>query len=154
MRKHSIVALVAAGATAAALSLPATAAKKPEKEYRLLAALSGQEERPGPGDANGYGAADFRIKGNLICFRILAREIAPATAAHIHKAPPGDPGPIVVDLYGSTAAASKLPPRVSRCVKADSRALAKDIARNPGNYYVNVHNGEFPGGAIRGQLSR
>jgi hypothetical protein len=148
------VVLLAALAAAALVALPATAAKKPEKEYKLLAAMSGLEERPGPGDDNGYGAASIRIKGANVCFVLLAREIAPATAAHIHKAPAGEPGPIVVGLYGSTAADSKLPPRVSRCVKAESRALAKDIARNPSAYYVNVHNGDFPQGAIRGQLSR
>jgi hypothetical protein len=28
------------------------------------------------------------------------------------------------------------------------------IAADPRGYYVNVHNLEFPGGAIRGQLRR
>ena len=41
----------------------------------------------------------------------------------------------------------------SGCVEA-GRTLAKDILKNPADYYVNVHNAEFPGAALRGQLSR
>jgi hypothetical protein len=32
--------------------------------------------------------------------------------------------------------------------------VVKDIVANPGNYYLNVHNAEFPPGAVRGQLSK
>ena len=28
------------------------------------------------------------------------------------------------------------------------------INRNPSAFYVNVHNGDFPNGAVRGQLSK
>jgi hypothetical protein len=28
------------------------------------------------------------------------------------------------------------------------------IVAHPRDYYVNIHTGEFPGGAIRGQLRR
>jgi hypothetical protein len=35
-----------------------------------------------------------------------------------------------------------------------AKDVAEDMIKNPGNYYVNVHNAEFPGGAIRGQLSK
>ena len=155
MRKHSIVALVAAGATVAALSLPATAAKKQDKEYRLLAALSGQEETQAA-DPDGYGAARITVKGNKVCFVILARNVEPITAGHIHRGAVGEAGPIVVDLLGAQAAAGTLtlPPRDSGCVTASSRALAKEIAKHPGRFYVNLHNATFPNGAIRGQLTR
>jgi hypothetical protein len=33
-------------------------------------------------------------------------------------------------------------------------ALAGRIWKNPKNWYVNLHTAQFPGGAIRGQLSK
>jgi len=32
--------------------------------------------------------------------------------------------------------------------------VAKNILQHPEQYYVNVHNAEWPGGAVRGQLSK
>jgi hypothetical protein len=34
------------------------------------------------------------------------------------------------------------------------RELALAILKHPADYYVNVHNAEFPAGAARGQLSK
>jgi hypothetical protein len=36
-------------------------------------------------------------------------------------------------------------------VTAD-RELLKAIASDPEDYYVNVHNADYPAGAVRGQL--
>jgi hypothetical protein len=34
------------------------------------------------------------------------------------------------------------------------RDLIVAILRDPGAYYFNVHNATYPGGALRGQLSK
>jgi hypothetical protein len=135
------------------VALPATAAKKSVPEYDLLAPLDGSLEKPNAGDPDGYGAADFRIKGNRVCFRIIAEGIAPVTAAHIHKGGPNDAGPIEVDLFTFKGKSQTLPPRITGCAKTTA-AIAKAIAKKPGDYYVNVHNADFPGGALRGQLTK
>jgi hypothetical protein len=83
----------------------------------------------------------------VLCYELRVSGIAPATAAHIHEAPVGVAGPVVLGLLPPTNGSS------SGCVDV-SRTLAKDILKNPADYYVNVHNLEFPGGALRGQLSR
>ena len=36
--------------------------------------------------------------------------------------------------------------------KAVNRKVAKKLRRTPERFYANVHNAEFPAGAIRGQL--
>ena len=43
----------------------------------------------------------------------------------------------------------------SGCVAGDAikdPAVLGRIRRNPANFYINVHNADFPGGALRGQL--
>jgi len=67
-------------------------------------------------------------------------------AAHIHSAPAGVNGPIVVPLVPPTSGSS------SDCASVD-RDLVLAILQHPENYYVNVHTTEYPGGAIRGQLA-
>jgi hypothetical protein len=152
MQRHWIATLAALAAVAV-VALPATAAKQAPKEYDLLAPLIGSEEAPNPGDPDGFGAADFRIKGNKVCFRIIASKIAAVTAAHIHKGAPGVAGPVEVDLFTFRRKNQTLPPRITGCSKTTA-AIAKAIRSKPGDYYVNVHNADFPGGALRGQLTK
>lgn len=111
--------------------------------------LNGAAEVPGPGDPDGRGRAELRINPGQgqVCFTLTVSGIGTPTAAHIHRAVAGQAGPIVVTLTAPSGGSSK------DCVNAD-RELLKNIVQNPSNYYVNVHNADFPAGAIRGQLGR
>ena len=133
---------------AAGLALAATAAAD-NGGRPLSATMTGEAEAPGPGDPDGSGTAEFRVNPGQgeVCYTLTVSDIAPATAAHIHRAPPGAPGPVVVPLAAPTSGTS------SGCASVD-RALAQELIRNPGAFYVNVHNASHPGGAVRGQLER
>jgi len=110
--------------------------------------MDGSQEVP-PADPDGTGTASFTFNPGLgqVCFELTAQNIVTATAAHIHRAPVGVVGPVVVPLVPPSSGTS------SGCTSAD-RALVLDIIQNPDAYYVNVHNSVYPGGAIRGQLSK
>ncbi len=111
----------------------------------LQTELSGAEEAPGPGDPDGSGSATvIVIPPDTICYVLTAEGIQPATAAHIHVGPPGQAGPIVQELAPPTFGAS------GGCV--ENTELVSNLQENPDDYYVNVHNAEYPAGAIRGQL--
>lgn len=109
--------------------------------------LTGAAEVPGPGDPEGTGVAHFRLNPGQgrICYSLEVSEISPAVQAHIHIGSPDVAGPVVVRLLAPTDGSS------SSCADVE-RELVLDIIRDPGNYYVNVHNAEYPGGAVRGQL--
>jgi len=88
-----------------------------------------------------------RIDGDpeTLCYVLTVDKIEPATAAHIHEAGAGENGPVAVNLAAPGDGNA-----------ADCRsvgALAQEILTNREEYYVNVHHGEYPGGALRGQLA-
>ncbi len=115
------------------------------------AVMTGPAEVPGPGDRNGFGRAvvDSSPQLNQVCVNIRYFGIDPPSGAHIHDAPAGVAGDIVVDLTPLIATSD--PSYISGCVPVDT-ALARDIKQNPAEYYANLHNAAFPAGAIRGQL--
>ncbi len=150
--RRLFAALLFAALVALALAGPTSAAKLDVADQggrQLATTLTGAQEVPGPGDPDGIGSATVTVNPGqgLICYELSVSGIAPATATHIHEAPFGKAGPVVVTLQPPTSGFS------SGCVEV-SRALAKDILKNPSDYYVNVHNAEYPPGALRGQLSK
>src|SRR5918911_1883436 len=73
--------------------------------------------------------------------------------AHIHRAPVGVAGPIVVPLFsGSTSARHIKQSGVATPNPTPPTASGADLCANPSAYYVNYHTTAFPMGAIRGQL--
>lgn len=111
--------------------------------------LLGANERPNPGDPDGSGSAWVSLNPGTgeVCYAYSVSNVGPLLAAHIHRATADVAGPVVIPLAPTSATGG------SGCVAAD-RDLLMAILKDPAGYYVNVHNADFPAGALRGQLSR
>jgi hypothetical protein len=145
MRKLSVLAALVA---ALVLAAPAGAAAV----KRLEANMNGANEAPAAGDMDGSGTAklSFNRAKKRVCFTIKVKNIGDVVAAHIHRGGKGVAGGIEVELIGGPKSGTTF----TGCEKGVARSLIRKILRRPRAYYVNVHTGAFPGGAIRGQLHK
>jgi hypothetical protein len=112
--------------------------------------LKGTNEAPGPGDPDGSGTAVLTLKAKegTVCYDITVTNITlPAAAAHIHKAPAGVAGPVLIPFAAPNANGVS-----SGCVTGLPAKEIEAIIKHPADYYVNVHNMNYPAGAARGQL--
>ena len=147
MNPRRLLTTIFTGAIALAMALtfalPALAGGRP-----FSIEITGAAEVPGPGDPDGSGTVSFTLNPGTgeVCYVYTVTGLAPLAAAHIHVAPAGVAGPVVIPLPPSS------PTGGSGCVTAD-RDLIVAILRDPSAYYFNVHNADYPAGALRGQLS-
>ena len=170
--RHRILTAVtaAAGVTVAAFALQAGTATAGHSNDLLEAALDGRSEvatdardRRVVGDPNGKGEAYvFGVDGDAttLCYvltvdGIAELDLAPGSgrAAHIHEGPAGTNGPVVANLAWPQDGDAADCLTEGEAGKGLTPGKVLDILENPEDYYVNVHNSEFPGGAIRGQLT-
>ncbi len=113
---------------------------------KLMASLDGASETPPAAtDGSGMFRASVVPGTGRLCYDLTSKSIGTPTMAHIHAGATGVAGPPVVTLKASAP--------VSTCLTID-KALAMKLAQSPGDYYVNVHNAAYPGGVIRGQLTK
>lgn len=113
----------------------------------FVGVLNGANEAPGPGDADGFGLAGFRFEGTSVTYNLMVKNIAAPNASHIHRGAAGVAGPPVITL------ASSFPNNSASGTANASAALIDEIRHNLSGFYVNVHNADFPNGAVRAQLS-
>jgi hypothetical protein len=148
-------------ALALAMLLPAATASA--QVVRMTAALTGGEENPAI-LTGAVGTAEVTVdteNRELVVALRLFNLPAASTAGHIHVAPRGVNGPVVIDFpipAGETGDMT-LNFRVGR---GQLRARS-DIGINTiddaiqaivgGGAYVNIHTTKNPGGEIRGQLT-
>lgn len=99
-----------------------------------------QENPPNASPASGTGLATLS-GSNLTLHVDFAGLVAPQTAAHIHAAPPGVNGSVIIPLPNGSP--------IDGVFALTSTQRADLLA---GNLYVNVHSTNFPGGEIRGQI--
>lgn len=144
MRRKIIALALTIGAVVFGVASPAAA------DTALLGThLTGEAEVPGPGDDDASGRAVVIIDQDddeLCLFLRFSRVDGTLSGLHIHEAPAGEAGPVVVPF--ATPAASF----TFQCVDVNGNLL-DDIAANPSDYYLNLHSApDFGPGAIRGQL--
>ena len=167
MQKRNLFALTAVG-LAAAIAVPTIALGNARTNNTdqtsstpLVARLLGSNEVP-PADPDGFGSASFtfNITNNLdpvagadVCWDITYSNLTgvPA-AAHIHQGAAGVNGGVVIPAPG-VSFPDLTATGTTGCVDV-AGTTAQAIVDNPAGFYANVHTTDFPGGAIRGQLSR
>ena len=143
----SMIRFAAAGGCAAALLAAwATGGRAGSAALHpvLSAKLTPAAEVP-RGSSTGSGSAVIALnaKTGRACWTIKVRLLIKPLSAHIHKAPPGKIGPVVVPLGDRFA--------TKGCVLVPAKTLLA-VERNPSAYYVNVHTKKNLNGAIRGRL--
>lgn len=129
--------------------------------------LSGGEEVP-PVTTEATGQAIFQLSkdGTELSYKLIVANIQNVSMAHIHVAPEGVNGPVVVWLYPSGPPPQLIPGRSSGIL--GEGVITSDNLVGPlvghslsdlveliqaGETYVNVHTSQFPAGEIRGQIS-
>ncbi len=171
-RRSAVV--VAALVFSLAVTLPLVSDAPDSKNF--VAHCVGDEEVPARA-THAQGQAIFHLSkdGAELAYTLIVANIENVVASHIHIAPAGVNGPIVVFLAGPfPSAGGRSDGIIGKGVitasnligplagSADLTALATAL-RN-GNAYVNVHTndgvaptntgpGDFPGGEIRAQIS-
>lgn len=168
MRNPILIVVTTAAVAVAGVALSVGTATAGHTNKLLEATLDGRSEVATAagdsrivGDPNGRGEAyvfDIDANDTTLCYVLTVEGIEPGAEAHIHEGKPGENGPVVVNLAAPAGgqAADCLPegrilPNGKPAFEGDQTAA--EILANPERYYVNVHNAEFPGGAIRGQLA-
>lgn len=152
MRKIVVAFALAATVVVTGAALAGTSAGVPRS-----AVLLGANEVPSAGDPDGKGVASLRVNSGkkTVCVWFKVEGIANPTAAHIHTGAATVAGGVVVD-FGMPAFVDG---KWKTCVKVGdasglTTALVRALIQNPTAYYVNVHNLDYPGGALRGQITK
>lgn len=141
-----------------------SAAKNNQRNFRTH--LKGENEVPSV-DTNAQGQATFMLSqdGESIHYKLIVANIENVLMAHIHNAPAGVNGGVVVWLYPSSPPPQLIEGRFQG-VLAEGTITADDLVgglagqslevlldeMKTGNTYVNVHTSQNPGGEVRGQI--
>lgn len=148
--------LLASAAAMLLAPLPAAAAL-----LSFSATLTGSQEVPPNASA---ATATATILVDTVAQTLLVNESfsglsGPATASHLHTAPPGVAGPIILPFavvpsatsgsFSDTLTAADLINQGTSGISTFAQLLDRIEA---GNTYVNIHTANFPGGEIRGQV--
>jgi hypothetical protein len=150
--RRSLVLTALAGTAALVLVVAGAALARTEATTVTLggAMTSAKEVPPPVGDVSAArgtftATASKTASGASLAWRLTFQGLTgPATAAHVHVAPVGAPGPVVVPLCGPCESGA-----------SGNATMTDDTinAINAGQAYVNVHTAANKAGEIRAQVS-
>ncbi len=126
----------------------------------LWACVRGDEEVPVQ-DAGARGGAalllDTLDSGRVMLAvqpGVAGQTIADVIGAHVHIGATGANGGILIDLLSGADYTTNPASETSEGAISYTPAILARMLAHPAGFYVNLHTAEFPGGLLRGQLSR
>lgn len=111
--------------------------------------FNGNQVVPGPGDPDGAGGVFVALgtkTGSFCYFADTTNITTPVTSVRLNRGTRGQAGQMVAQVHGASN-----DPDTSGCFNF-SRELVRDISKYRSNYYLEIQNEEFPGGALRAQF--
>jgi hypothetical protein len=143
IRRTAGAVVIAMGVAAGCFAAPALA------DFAVLTStMKGANEIPAA-DPTATGTATVILDSatGRVCYFVVTTGLPePVTAGHIHMGAAGTAGPVVIPFSTPTHGFT------IGCTTA-LLPLVQSIIDNPSGFYTNVHDAQFPAGAIRGQLS-
>jgi hypothetical protein len=116
--------------------------------HQFQAIMSGSQESP-PNGSPGTGTATLQFDDTTNALTLVGNYsglLGTTTASHIHMAPPGVNGPIIIPLTHTGGQSGTLS-------GGGILTAAQVTALFNNGLYVNVHTNMFPGGEIRGVIT-
>ncbi|MFF3752432.1 CHRD domain-containing protein [Streptomyces sp. NPDC002018] len=107
------------------------------------------EGGPAVGDKDGHALALMRIQGDQVSYAFTFTGTETPTLAHLHKGVEGVNGDVKIPFFTEKLDDGRK--FAYGTVTVDDHDLLEGIKANPQNWYFNIHTGQFPGGAVRGQ---
>ena len=145
---RTTVAAVLIAGVAAAVMAPRTlraATTPPPKAAVLYALPNGSEETPANNSpATAFGRLVLTADRKQLLYEVHVSGLSgDPTAMHLHMAPRGTPGSVIIPL--AIPAGGEAVGCVDVPAGADAALLSQGM-------YLNIHTGNFPAGEIRGQV--
>ena len=154
-RRTALRGGVAAAVMAAAL---ATASAAGATTYSWNSTMTGAQQcaahLPCDPDGSGTAAITANTANNQVCGTFTWSNISgPVGFGHIHQAAFGQPENVgfTINLFGPPTSTSGFPSGTTGCTIVPGPVI-DEMARFEQLFMVTVHNTEYPGGPIRGQL--
>jgi hypothetical protein len=149
--KTKILSSAAIGVSVVLALAAGAGARSQASQIRVTTTLTAAQEVPAPGGEVAQARGTFTATvtrsatGATVAWRLTFHDLTGnATAAHIHVAATGEPGPVVVPLCG---------PCEDGATGSGSMDAAAVTALQQGRAYVNIHTPLNKAGEIRGQLA-